>query len=259
MKILLQIIFITIISIPVLAETTAYEGFEYTIGDSLTGLDGGTGWSSAWTTNGGTGGNIVAGLSFIDETGNQLVRNGGAYSVNAARFFYQTIRDTNLTFGAADTTIWTSFIIQQASISSGTNYAVTTLGTGYSFGSNAMIAGIGGTTGRPFIADFYASSGGVSDFTITTLPGESVFIVLRFDFAAVGNDTLSLWVNPILGTESGEPLLTYSGKNYASIISGLTLAHGDNRSFVYDELRIGTDFASVTPIRSDVMFTNGFE
>lgn len=258
MKILMMLLLIIFLNFTH-AETTAYEGFDYALGDPLTGLDGGSGWSSAWTTNGGAGGTVVSGLSFTDVTGNQLVRNGGAYGVNASRSYYQTIRDTNDSYGAADTTVWMSFIIQQASVITGVNYGMLTLGTGYTFGSNAMLAGIGGATARPIIGNFYGSSGGVSDTTLTMLPGESAFIVLRFDFTAVGNDTLNLWYNPVLGGESGEPILTYSGKNYASIISGLTLAHGDYRSFVYDELRIGTDFASVTPIRSDDMFIDGFE
>jgi hypothetical protein len=259
MKGILAIISITIITNIARADLTAYEGFDYNVNESLTGLDGGIGWSSAWTTNGGLGGIVVKGLTYSDVNGNQLVRSGGAYAVNSAQHFYQTIRDTDLTFGTAETSVWLSFIIQQASISTGTNYATGTIGTGYSFGSNAMIAGIGGPTAYPFINSFYASSGGIADTSLTMLSGESAFLVLRFDFSTSGNDTLNLWYNPTLDNLPGEPLLMLSSKNYASVISGLTLAHGDNRSFIYDEIRIGTDFASVAPIREDSMFSNGFE
>jgi hypothetical protein len=202
---------------------------------------------------------VVEGLTYSDVNGNQLVRSGGAYAVNSAIHFYQTIRDTDLTFGAGETSVWLSFIVQQASISTGTNYATATIGTGFGFGSNAMLGGIAGTTAYPCVIPFYASTGASCDTSLTMLPGESAFIVLRFDFAESGNDTLNLWYNPILNNVAGEPLLMLSSRNYASVISGLTLAHGDNRSFVFDEIRIGSDFASVSPIREDTMFLNSFE
>jgi hypothetical protein len=259
MKVILLIISLSYIANIVNAEMTSYEGFDYILNEPLTGLNGGIGWSSAWTTNGGEGGNIVEGLTYSDVNGNQLVRSGGAYAVNPIRHYYQFIRDTNLTFGTADTSVWLSFIVQQASISTGTNYATATIGTGFTFGSNAMIGGIAGTTAYPCVIPFYASSGASCDTFQTMLPGESAFLVLRFDFAVSGNDTLYLWYNPILENAPGEPLLMLSSRNYDSVISGLTLAHGDFRSFVYDEMRIGTDFASVTPIRENVMFMNSFE
>lgn len=239
------------------AEITAYDGFNYDVDATLTGLDGGIGWATAWTSNSGSG-KIVAGLDYNDANGNQLKRQGNAYEVTPAISFYQTLRDTNAVFGAGNTSVWVSFIIQQANTSSGTNYGTMTLGTGYGGGSNAMLAGIGGNPANPFVGDFYSVTN-VADTTIIVGLNESVFLVLRFDFAPSGNDTLNLWFNPILGNTIGNPTLSYSSKNYAEMISGITLAHGNNRNFVYDELRIGTDYASVTPIRGDAVFNNGFE
>ena len=238
------------------AEIIAYEGFDYPQGDMLVGKDGGSGWQDVWYTNTGAGGSITAGLSYTDTNGVQLQVHGGANATNAAISYYQTLRDTSIEFGAADTTIWASLIIQQSSSTTGTNYATMTLGRDYTFGSDAMVAGIGGTLGYPFITNFYASSGGIGEPALALGAGESAFIVLRFDFVAEGNDTLNLWFNPNLDETLSEPLLSFSGKNYAPVISGLTLAHGDSRSFVYDEIRIGTDFLSVAP---SIIFSDGFE
>ncbi|MFK5893547.1 MAG: hypothetical protein QM504_10035 [Pseudomonadota bacterium] len=257
MKTLILFTIMTIISNSQ-AQLIAYDGFDYSLDDSLTGLDGGSGWATAWTSNSGSG-KIVSGLNYSDANGNQLVREGNAYEVNPSIFFYQTLRDTTTTFGTGGTTVWLSFIIQQANVSTGTNYATVTLGTGFTFDSNAMIGGIGGNPSHSFIGNFYGSSGGVSDLSNTLGLSESTFLVLRFDFSESGNDSLSLWFNPILDNTIGDPLLTYSGKNYAEMISGITIAHGDFRNFVYDEIRIGIDYASVSPIRANLMFKDGFE
>jgi len=238
-------------STPAHAVLLAYDGFNYTVGAQLQGLNGGSGWSGAWQANVAptNSGSVVSGLSYTDTDGRQLQVSGGAAATDANVFFSQLTRATTESFGAGGTTTWVSFLVRNASFTTGLGYAAATLGQGYTFGSPAMVGGLvtslSGTVG--FVAPFYGSGG---PQTLATVAANAVTLVaLRFDFAAAsGNDALSLWLNPKLTGSAGVPDASASLANYASIISGLTLVHGDNRTFTYDEIRIGQSFADVTPV-----------
>lgn len=225
----------------------AYDGFDYTLGQRLDGQNGGTGWTSAWTYNGGgeASGSIVGGLSYQDANGRTLLAGGGAWATQADVFFAQAQRDTAASFGAAGTSVWMSFLVgQSADPTSGVNYAMGTVGRGYTFGSDAMLGGVVGDGAA--VGPFYSSAGTI------TLPGtapalSTTLIVLRLDFAAGGNDTMSLWFNPLLDGVARAADLTLSARDYDPVIGGVTLAHGDFRVFAFDEVRIGSSFAAVTP------------
>lgn len=229
-------------------EVVAYEGFNYAAGSLLAGQNGGFGWAGAWTytVGGSASGSIAQGLSYTDASGRALSTSGGAWNTSAGVFFGQALRATTTDFGAADSSVWLSFLVQQSGTpTSGINYAMATPGTGYTFGSNAMLGGVSGNGAT--VGPFYSGTGSVS--LANTVPAQSTsFIVLRVDFAATGNDTMSLWLNPLLGGTAGAADLVLSAQNYSSLINGLTLAHGDGRAFAFDELRIGTSFAAVTPV-----------
>jgi hypothetical protein len=226
----------------------AYDGFDYAQGSKLAGLSGGTGWSAPWAYSSGASasGNVVEGLGYTDSNGRQLLTAGGAWTTDPGVFFARAERGTTATFGAAGSSVWMSFLVRQTTTpNSGVSYAMGTVGRGYTFGSGAMLGGLGDDDVR--IAPFYSSSGNV------VLPGaapalSTSFIVLRVDFAAAGNDTMNLWLNPELDGEAGDADLTLSARNYASFFDGVTLAHGDNRTFTFDEIRVGSGFASVTPV-----------
>jgi len=225
----------------------AYEGFNYALGSALSGQTGGQGWAAAW---GGTTPNtasVVAGLGYTDSTGQQLATQEGAVRTNSAVTFGQETRGTTYAFGQAGDSVWVSFLVQQSpNPTLGVNYAGVALGQGWTFGSDAMVGNITGTTAG--VGAFYTTT----DFQNSTavIPANSVsFLVLRYDFAASGNDAISLWVNPVLGAALGAPDASGSFRNFASSFSGITLAYGDNRPFVFDELRIGSSYAAVaTPV-----------
>lgn len=229
------------------ASAGAYEGFDYTLGAQLSGLNGGTGWNSAWDTNNGSAasGTILAGLGYTDAHGNTLSTSGGAFATDANTFFYQATRDTQDSFGAAGTSVWMSFLVQQASHTDNVNYAMATLGERYGFGDEAMLGGINGS--HPAVVKFYTNTGANAP-SVTLNTGDVTFMVLRFDFSSSGNDTLSLWSNPLLDAGSlGAPDITVSNADYASSFTGLTLVQGDFRTFTYDEIRIGDSFSAVAP------------
>lgn len=226
----------------------AYDSFDYTAGTRLDGQNGGTGWSSAWSYTSGdaASGTIVDGLGYTDANGHALLTTGGAWATDPGVFFAQAQRDTTAGFGAAGTSVWMSFLVRQsATPTEGVNYAMATVGRGYTFGSNAMLGGV--VADDAGVGPFYDGGGVVAQADVAPALSTSL-IVLRLDFAASGNDTMSLWHNPLLGAEPGTADVVLSAQDYDSALSGLTLVHGDNRSFVFDEVRIGSSFASVTPV-----------
>ena len=252
LRILLLILISVVIALsPSLAQTSrqgtlyAYDGFDYALGSELQGLNGGTGWSGSWTTNAGAnlGGKIIPGLSYIDTDGNRLPVKGGALATDASVYFSQETRNTLQTFGTARKSVWLSFLVKQSSKPlDGVNYAEATIGAGYTFGSNAMLGGI--SADDIAVNPFYV--GNTPEYTLANIAQASSasLIVLRFDFASNGNDTINLWVNPSL-KNPGKPNISGAFRNYANPISGVTLAHGDYRTFVYDEVRIGSNYAAV--------------
>src|SRR5262245_21023903 len=107
--------FLLATSSPAIGQVIAYEGFNYTAGFNLNGLNGGTGWGNVWSEpNFGTGNpndlvpeTIQAGslgFSTLPTTGNRVVTGG--------RFSYD-IRNLGSPLGAAGTTRYASFLIRR--------------------------------------------------------------------------------------------------------------------------------------------------
>lgn len=71
------------------------------------------------------------------------------------------------------------------------------------------------------------------------------FFVLRYDFTPIGNDTITLWLNPLLGSNPDAPNISSAFRDHWNPVSGIMLGHGDYRTFVYDEVRIGSNYAAV--------------
>ncbi len=247
------------------ANLVAYDGFNYVAGQPLAGRNGGIGWSAAWQLIDGSAntsldsaktGSIVAGLNYVDANSSKLVTTDGAWKTDATVFFAQARRASSSSFGAAGTSRWISFLVRQAAASPAPpatpafNYVSGTLGTGYTFASPAMMGDVGlySSGGVAAIGAFYDNTAsGVALSPNSWYEGATGLVVLRITFNASGNDTMDLWFNPLLTSDPGSPLVTASVANYADLINGITMSWGDYRSFVIDEVRIGNDYASVTP------------
>ncbi len=231
-----------------------YEGFAYPASETLNGKNGGTGWSSAWSVVDGNGfpvadsvsGYIVTGLNYTDAAGNALVVSGGAWQTDPGVAFGQARRQSTVTTGAAGTTRWMSFLVKQTVAPTGVDYAAIAPGTGYSFGSPAIASGIG--NGTAFANCFYCQSVGVTSPISGWGPGSVAMVLVKIDFAPSGNDSVSVWINPPLAGPL--PAATVSSStlaNFDEVLSGMTLAWGDNRSFIFDELRLGETREAVSP------------
>jgi hypothetical protein len=233
------------------AATLAYEGFDYTAGTLLQGQTGGTGWTAGWTgaDNAGTTA-ISPNFTYTGLTTTGLrgqVQNDGL-----------TRQLSTGTLGAPGTTVWFSFMgtlnswlgnpnmqIGLAFTNVGTQ--VMSLGQGNGGGNVAhsennswvLATALSNTTDQTILAD--AKVGGGNGGTSL-----DQFFVGKIDFGVSGS-TVDIWVNPTLGgaAPTGGTHITDS-TFHAFTFDGILLndSQGDGKP-LFDEIRIGTDFASV--------------
>jgi hypothetical protein len=74
----------------------------------------------------------------------------------------------------------------------------------------------------------------------------TTLFVLRFDFGPGATDSMHLWVNPPLGQALGAPNATVNSRDFPGIGNFQTRSSVAN-AMSFDELRIGTSLAAVTP------------
>ena len=231
------------------AQLLAYEPFNYAVGSSLAGqtpASPGGGFTGAWTVPGGTAtmnsGSLIASSSYggyatsapsLATTGNSVAVTGGGpntANINLASPITAT----------AASPIWYSFLLNPTQ-----QWSVLTLAA-----SNVSFGSFNGTWGIGIIG---SSVGQVTGGTATS--GTDYLVVLEDQGPTTtgGKDTLSLWVDPNpgatapseLNVANGPPILTDPNLTVGSVTQ-LQLATG--QSGVFDELRIGTSYADVTPV-----------
>lgn len=252
-----------ILNISATACVIIYEPFNYTVGANNPDPDGGvntnnglpatnSGGTPAGTSTGlrntwGTKTDVVTGLSYSQGT-KTLTTSGNAGRQNATSwggnpFSYQGMTTdpflsqrigniNNGNFGINGSSIYLSFLGRTSSATTDAfNLSLRYDGTANFFVSNSSgVWRLNGTT---------ATSATVSLNTTT-------FFIVRFDFAAGATDTVSLWINPSLGQALGTANAVVSGINFPGIGNFQTNSSTLD-AMTYDELRLGTSLAAVTP------------
>jgi hypothetical protein len=216
------------------ANTLASEGFNYTPGLSLNGQNGGSGWSTSWSTPGGLDATIAASsLTFGGlAISNGAVSTAGFQPSNQGSSVATWIRNLTTPVGADNTTVYLSFLFRP---DAGFGFY-----GGLNFG-NLFVGRSGNQTD-------YGLEGPVNDLSLSStsvVQGQTVFFVLRASFLP-GNDILSLYMNPTPGQP--EPSTPDAVKTDLDVgtVTGLTI--NNYGGFTTDEIRIGTTFAEVTPL-----------
>jgi len=242
------------------ASLIMYEGFNYAVPSTSPDPDGGlnggnglpatnvggtpSGTSTGFRGNWGTTTNVVAGLTY-----GSLLTTGGAARINVAgwsstatsyRFitsdpFLSNRVVANGAFGVDGQSLYFSLLANSSSataaafsfaLSGSTNVFVENTATTWTLNNNKSGA--------------VASTG---SFAINT----TALLVIRADFAPGATDTLSLWVNPTIGSSLGTPNATIAGTaNFT--FNQLTTRSEVANAMTFDEFRMGTTFAAVTPI-----------
>lgn len=213
------------------AALTAYESFDYVSG-ALTGQTGGTGWNAGWTSSGtGSGATVSSpGLNYTDSNSAVLDVQGSKLDLlgNGSGNF----RVPTSSVDTSGSTLYISFLAQ-----------LTTTG-GYSGFSLFQGATENLFLGVPNTRTFWGIDSKTGTVSVSTTPVTTLsLLVYRIDFGAT--TTVSLYVNPTLGTEPATAAVTVT--RTAFTWDSIRIQSGTNVGAI-DEVRIGTDFNSVAPI-----------
>ena len=213
---------------------SAYEGFPYSVGSSLGGQNGGSGWAGSWYTPGGLDATIAAQtLSF----GNLAVSGGavttaGFQPLNQGASVASWWRNLATPLGADGTTVYLSFLLRPDA--------------GYGFYGGINFGNV--FVGRSGNQADYGLEGPVNDLSLSNaavVQGQTVLLVMEVQFQA-GDDLLSLFVNPTPGQpQPGTPSATKTDLDVGTATSVLINNYG---GYTTDEIRVGPTFASVTPV-----------
>jgi hypothetical protein len=214
------------------------ESFDYSLneGDAIIGQNGGFGWSAAWTENPANDLRFTTtGLTYTDSAGDTLVTSGGAAQDNDSTDRRLARAYPGGTIGADDT-VWFSYLLQRTGTSNfgGVHFETSSGGGTVGFGTSGAI--------QPSINQ---DADNVSGFGVND--GEVHFIVGRMDLSSTVDDTVSIWVDPLL-LSLGAPDATLSaamtdGGDFFRFRSG-----GAASEWIYDEVRLGTLLEDVMPV-----------
>ena len=226
------------------AGLTAYDGFDYgaTSGD-LTGKNGGSGWSGAYSDSGNSTIYTTPGLTYtgLPTTGgaSKTADGGGTTTIN--------FRSFNTTYGDGETETWISFLAQRNGAASTATFA------GLSFYNSNGIASTdsevtfanGGTGGAWRIID---NGPPLLNGSTAVTPASNITYLLvariLWGAGAGGKDAVTLFVNPTLGTipSVADATLDVAITNFDKV----RIAAANAINYTFDEIRIGDSYADVT-------------
>ena len=222
-------------------ELPLYEGFDYTVGDNL---DDQTNWTSINSGDNvliaGSGGLTYTGLASGDQTGNHISFDGGGID--------NKIEFTGVTSGE----VYASFIFKitdQSGITDLTDggYFAGLAENDSSYDVRLWVHPVDNPVGTTYEISITNASSGAT-FAGTYNVGDNVLIVLSYE---PGVGTVKGWVNPTAfgGTEP-TPDFSETDTTAAAAIDRFIIRQdstGETPFILFDELRIGSSYASVTP------------
>lgn len=229
------------------AALIAHEGFDYTASQTVSGLNGGTGWTGAWG-------------SFT----------GGTLDVTAPGSTYPGLESAGNKAFVTPTSDVTTSRRNFPSVNSGTVYMsmlVDLTNTGTRFLGMQLFEGstergfFGTNSGQPNWSMSNPSTGQLAS-SVSTVASDPTLLVMRLDFNVLGAgsafERMRLYVNP---TPGGTEPVTADADSIATTtmsipsLDGIAIGAGFQTSATlttsigtFDELRIGTLWADVTPL-----------
>lgn len=216
----------------------AYDSFDYTVGSSLATLNGGAGFSSAWSiqqTTAGGNGTVLVSTSGITSTPSHATNNTAGNGIYGSRSF------DRITSG----TLYFSFLVDNDN--DGSRFIAFSLMDGGAEKAYLGQSGAGSVWGA-----FGALNLNSSTASRPTVSGMTQ-LVLKVEFDQSGlNDRATLFVNPDLsGEEPTSGYFTSTGDYFANGLNGIRMGsgfgNGSQTTTVasFDEVRIATDWVSL--------------
>jgi hypothetical protein len=228
-----------------------YEGFPYpAIGPAnIAGLTNGYGWETSWGGNGVASGTsyAITNGSVADPSGFLYTYSNCVYSTGgyAGRFF--NINEN--TWASPGSTNYFSVVIKPT-VTPQTNhfYGLQIYSNGGNTGNNADL--LVGKNGSGLNWGLESGVGTDAYSTVAAQANTPVLLVVRIIFDTEGfpsQDQFTLYVNPTPGQP--EPTNNVAATMMGDIGSqnGIQLDCGNGGAALFDEIRIGATFASVTP------------
>jgi hypothetical protein len=209
-------------------------------GSPLDTLNGGTGFSGAWSpTINGANYTIAAGsLAFAP-----LCTSGGR--MHSPVGHTQMSRQLSASFGSDGTTRFFSFLLRPEGVLNGGDLGGFH-GLQLQGDAGALFigkpGGAGGGVLSPYVLEEVGGAGQVVS-PVAPVIDETALLVVKAEFAA-GNDVFTLYVNPTPG--SPEPV-TGAVKSDLDLGTSNSLLIYSGGEFSLDEIRVGETFESVTP------------
>jgi hypothetical protein len=236
-----------------------YEPFNYNVGEGLTGKSPGTGL--LWNTNGsGDDTTVVSGnLSYTglaNPTGNSITNGGSGAAerlalgqqINSGSLYYSFLMRVDALGNFNSSGNFVAAFVNQAADVQDARFVLRLNGdaTGYQIGVNKT-----------------SKSTAYAWDNTDHFPGETVFIVARYTFnsGATSDDTFDLWINPSadsFGQASppapnlSAPLLDTDITLIDTFVIRQSTSANTPNAMTWDEVRIDTTWAGVTPIVSAV-------
>lgn len=222
------------------AQLLQYDGFDYVTNTTLAG-------NGTWT-------NLNTGTAPVIASSNLPVSGLAAPTGERATWIAGNIQEAWNQFGVTNTngTVYFSFAFQLSSVPTTATYSFaftqnsTTYGTSLwlqADGTNNFNIGLAPRTSTP------------SYLTNSLELNTTIFVVGAYDLiSGSANDVASLWVNPSsasFGSGSAPAVslsITNSGTDLSSVSGFLLRGAAGSPAGTMDELRIGTTWASVTPV-----------
>lgn len=213
------------------------EGFDYNLPDgaSLSGSDGGLGWSGSWSSK--------SAYTSTSLTHPLVSSIGGAGHPTAT---WNTARPFDITGRTvAGQVQWTSFLIEPS-------------------GNGRLLMFSGGSSNQGFGIDFSSTStelmvgGSTSNTSVPWATGTNL-VILKSTWSSGNNVTLQFWLNPADVTDEaalGTPALTKTSSGSISVGAGI-FPRGKN-TFVFDEVRMGDSLGDVLDSLSSLQIAARF-
>jgi hypothetical protein len=229
--------FVMALLAPLHAAELVYEPFDYPASSALTALEGGSGWSSAWTQDGSSGVISTAGLSYTDSLGNMLNVSGlGMETTGTA-----TTRNFRTVSTGQLTDAWISFLY--------TLPASNSLFEGITFyrGATALFAISNSSIDTSSTITLGNSVSGANASTQKGLFGTTHFVVLHLidGGGTSGADKVEAFIDPAFAANPSQPDASVQSANFS--FDTIRIAGQNGATLFIDEFRIGETFADVSP------------